>query len=200
MIDPMPDQSDCTREDEEAVQTVETEIKPDVSPDIEPSVSPSVPIPVKDYDRLYSCAEVLLDRFPIAPLQFLLDKLEFYRSPDTTDSEFQSIQDILRGMDAGHRGFCSRYLTMLLEDAGPSADCFVPAVQRMAAEWRVRRCRPDQYPVDPVNPVDPVEPVASTSRVEPVVSPDTTVDEPNDEPDNEETVPKNTAKYSNISE
>ena len=90
-------------------------------------------------------------------------------------------------MDTGHRGFCSRYLTILLDSTGP-------AVSHMAEEWRVRRCRSDQYLVDPV------EPVASTSRVKPIVSPDTTVDyEPDDEPGNpESTVPRNT-QYSDIS-
>ena len=74
----------------------------------------------------------------------------------------------------------------------------MPAVSRMAEEWRVRRCRPDQYPVDPV---DPVEPVASTTRVEPIVSPDTSVDdEQDDDPDDDDSIPVETAKYSDFSE
>ena len=75
---------------------------------------------------MIACTHALLDRFPVMPMQELIEHLEFYRVPETSDADFQTALDILRGMDAANRRFCARY-QLLCAAAGPSNDCFLPA-------------------------------------------------------------------------
>ena len=84
----------------------------------------------------------MLDRFLNTPVLDLVERMKSCRPPNISDADFRSTIDILRGVESCERLLSARYSQLLCSSAGPTVDCFIPAVAQMISEFHVKQNRP----------------------------------------------------------